>query len=233
MVGIYKILSPSNKVYIGQSINIENRWKYFYKTLNCKNQPKLYNSFLKYGWEQHKFEIIEECSLEQLNEREIYWGLHYNVLVEGLNCKLGEGRGACSKETKQKMSNARLGKKDTNSTKIKKSNSLKGKSKPKGFGKAHSLKLKGKSKPKGFGEKLSLQRKGNWNIPQHQIEAGIKARNKPTIQYDLKGNFIKEHESAKHAAIYVGVHDVNMRLHLGGKYKTCKGFIFKYKDYNG
>lgn len=86
-----------------------------------------------------------------------------------------------------------------------------------------------KPKPKGFGEKLSNQRKNNWVIPQHQIEAGIKARNKPTIQYDLNGNFIKEHESSKQAAQYVGVHEVNMRLHLGGKYKTCKGFIFKYK----
>jgi hypothetical protein len=86
-----------------------------------------------------------------------------------------------------------------------------------------------KPKPKDFGKKLSLQRKGNWSIPQHQIDAGVEAKNKPTIQYDLEGNFIKEHKSAKHAAIYIGVHDVNMRLHLGGKYKTCKGFIFKYK----
>jgi len=86
-----------------------------------------------------------------------------------------------------------------------------------------------KPKPKDFGEKLSNQRKNNWTIPQHQIEAGIKAKNKPTIQYDLNGNFIKEHESSKHAAQYVGVHEVNMRFHLGGKYKTCKGFIFKYK----
>ena len=104
MIGIYKISSPSNKVYIGQSTNIENRWKYFYKTLRCKSQPKLYNSFLKYGFKQHKFEVIEECTVEQLNEREIYWGSVYNVLIEGLNCKLGEGKGACSKETKQKMS---------------------------------------------------------------------------------------------------------------------------------
>jgi len=231
MIGIYKITSPSNKVYIGQSINVENRWKYFYRTLNCKAQPKLFNSLKKYGWEQHKFEIIEECTKEQLNEKEIYWGNFYNVLTEGLNCKLGEGKGACSKETKQKMSKARLGKKDTQETKIKKSNSLKNKPKPKGFGESHSKKIKNKPKPKGFGDNLSKQRKGNWIIPQHQIEAGIKARNKPTIQYDLQGNFIKEHESAKHAAIYIGVHEVNMRFHLNGKYKTCKRYIFRYKEH--
>lgn len=93
-------------------------------------------------------------------------------------------------------------------------------------------KANSKPKPKGFGKKLSEQRKDKWIIPQHQIEAGIKARNKITIQYDLEGNFIKEHESAKHAALYIGVHEVNMRLHLNGKYQTCKGFTFKYKDYN-
>jgi hypothetical protein len=87
-----------------------------------------------------------------------------------------------------------------------------------------------KPKPDGFGDMMSKQRKGNWTIPQHQIEAGILARNKPTMQYDLNGNFIKEYESSKMAAQSVGVHEVNMRLHLGGKYKTCKKFIFKYKD---
>ena len=90
-------------------------------------------------------------------------------------------------------------------------------------------KANSKPKPKDFGEKISKQRKGNWEIPKHQIEAGILAKNKITLQYDLKGNFIKEHISSKKAAEYVGVHEVNMRLHLCGKYKTCKGFIFKYK----
>jgi len=44
MVGIYKIISPTNKIYIGQSTNIENRW-IKYKCLDCKVQIKLYRSF--------------------------------------------------------------------------------------------------------------------------------------------------------------------------------------------
>jgi hypothetical protein len=48
MIGIYKITSPSKKVYIGQSVNIEKR-KYFYEIGNCKKQIKLYNSIKKYG----------------------------------------------------------------------------------------------------------------------------------------------------------------------------------------
>jgi group I intron endonuclease len=103
MIGIYKITSPSNKIYIGQSINLKTRFRK-YKYLNCKRQTHLYNSFVKYGYENHVFEIIEECSLEQLNEKEIYWGLHYNVLGDmGLNCRLGDAKGKCSEETKQKI----------------------------------------------------------------------------------------------------------------------------------
>jgi hypothetical protein len=93
------------------------------------------------------------------------------------------------------------------------------------IGKANS-----KPKPKEFGEKISKQRKGNWKISEYQIQAGILAKNKSTLQFDKQGNFIKEHISSKKAAEYIGVHEVNMRLHLGGKYKTCKGFIFKYKE---
>jgi len=73
MVGIYKIISPTNKIYIGQSTNIENRW-IKYKCLDCKVQIKLYRSLIKHGYDNHTFEIIEECTEDLLNEREIYWG---------------------------------------------------------------------------------------------------------------------------------------------------------------
>jgi group I intron endonuclease len=103
MIGIYKITSPSNKIYIGQSVNLKTRFRK-YKYLNCKRQTHLYNSFVKYGVENHKFEIIEECSLEQLNEREIYWGNYFNVLDKnGLNLRLGDARGKCSEEMKLKI----------------------------------------------------------------------------------------------------------------------------------
>jgi group I intron endonuclease len=87
MIGIYKITSPTNKIYIGQSINIEKRFL-DYKKLRCKSQIALYNSFVKHGIETHLFEIIEDCEIELLNERERYWQDFYNVLESGLNCKL-------------------------------------------------------------------------------------------------------------------------------------------------
>ena len=86
MIGIYKITSPSKRVYIGQSVNINSRCIH-YKNLHCKTQIKLYNSIVKYGWENHKFEVIEECEVHLLNERERYWQEHYEVIGKnGLNC---------------------------------------------------------------------------------------------------------------------------------------------------
>jgi group I intron endonuclease len=228
MIGIYKITNPKGKIYIGQSINIKIR-NNFYKTNNCKNQPKLYNSLQKHSWEQHTFEIIEECSLEQLNEREIYWGLHYNVLGEnGLNLRLGNGRGLVSEETKQKQRKAKLGKKLSEEHCIKISNALKNIPKPKNFGENHSRLLKGISKPKGFGDKISKAKIGV-SLPLGTGEKIAKTKEKPVIQFDKNNNIINYFESAKKAAEYIKVHEVNMRLHLGGKYKTCKGYIFKYK----
>jgi group I intron endonuclease len=229
MIGIYKIINPKGKTYIGQSTNIKNR-KYYYASNKCDKQPKLYNSIQKYGWEQHIFEIIEECGLEQLNEREIYWGSHYGVLGEnGLNLRLGNGRGACSEETKQKQRIAKLGIKQSKKTIEKRTNKLKGIPKPDGFGENHSKILKGIPKPEGFGEKLSKIKTG---VPL-PLGTGIKigkTKEKPVIQFNKKGDIIGNFDSAKKAAEYICVHEVTMRLHLGGKYKTCKKFIFKYKD---
>jgi group I intron endonuclease len=111
MVGIYKILSPTNKIYIGQSIDIERRFKE-YKNLYCKGQPKIYNSLKKYSPENHIFEILEECDINQLNERELYWKQHYNSIEEGLNCELYDnGTGPRAEITKQKIGLAHKGNK--------------------------------------------------------------------------------------------------------------------------
>jgi len=113
MIGIYKITSPSNRVYVGQSVNIEQRISKYKILNNCKNQIKLYNSFLKYGTNKHVFEIIEECNIELLNEKERYWQDFYNVLNNGLNCKLTRTKdksGKHSEETKLNQKKGSVGK---------------------------------------------------------------------------------------------------------------------------
>jgi group I intron endonuclease len=119
MIGIYKITSPTNRIYIGQSMNIKRRFIQYQSINSSKSMPKIYNSLLKYGPENHKFEVIEECLFEELNERERYWQEYYNVTSkQGLNCMLVnslEQKQMVSLETRNKISknNARywLGKK--------------------------------------------------------------------------------------------------------------------------
>lgn len=115
MIGIYKITSPSNKIYIGQSINIEKRFLSYIKLYKKnKTQIKLYNSFVKYGVENHLFEIIEECEVNFLNIKERYWQDYYNVLENGLNCNLtktNELKLIFSKESIDKISKSKIGNK--------------------------------------------------------------------------------------------------------------------------
>lgn len=87
MIGIYKITSPSGKIYIGQSINIENRKKE-HKYLCNKKGKKLQSSYIKYGFDKHTFEVVEECSIEMLNERERHWIIYYDSINKGLNSTL-------------------------------------------------------------------------------------------------------------------------------------------------
>lgn len=88
MVGIYKIESPSKRIYVGQSIDIVKRKLQYERGYGVKGQKFLYRSLLKYGWDNHNFEVIEECSIEELNNRERYWQDYYNCVESGLNCKL-------------------------------------------------------------------------------------------------------------------------------------------------
>jgi len=111
-IGIYKITSPSGKIYIGQGVNIEHRWE-CYKGLHCKTQTKLYHSFLKHGVENHVFQIIHICKEEELNDLEIYYVKFYNTFntTHGLNLREGGNSGGRhSDETKKKQSEAKIGK---------------------------------------------------------------------------------------------------------------------------
>ena len=101
-IGIYKITNNiNNKIYIGQSNNIEKRFTQ-HKSPTAKehfpNMP-LYDAIEKYGINNFTFEIIEECSLDKLNIKEQYWIQFYNSLVEqnGYNVR-GGGQTHCEND---------------------------------------------------------------------------------------------------------------------------------------
>lgn len=119
MIGIYKITNPKGKIYIGQSIDIEKRFKQ-YLNLHTTKQIKLDRSLIKYGYENHIFEIIEECDEIHLNNKERYYQELFNCVENGLNCKYvqsNEKSGKLSEETKEKIISSLKGRKHSEKTK--------------------------------------------------------------------------------------------------------------------
>ena len=212
MIGIYKITNPNNKIYIGQSVNIERR-KYFYTNPNpSRGQigPKIYNSLKKYGWENHQYEIIEECSAEQLYEREVYWKEITLIEKEGdlnqvLFCNTHDvgSFGPLSQHIIDKLK----GQKRTTETKLKMRNAKLGK--PSNFlGMKHSDETKKILRDKRIGKPSTRPKK-------------------PVLQHSLEGNLIKEWDSLtsiKQAGISIyGVHQC-----CQGKQKTSQNSIWTW-----
>lgn len=93
-IGIYKIKNLLNgNVYIGQSVDIEKRWSTHKAELknNYHHNIHLQNAWNKYGEENFEFSIVEECNINQLDEREIYWISKFNSYGNGYNLTSGGG----------------------------------------------------------------------------------------------------------------------------------------------
>ena len=216
IICIYKITNPSGHIYIGQSRNFNQRLKY-YKSLKSKSQPKLHNSFLKYGFENHKIEIIEHCSINELNEKEIYYIKKYNSVKCGMNCIVRGQNIEMSDETKKRYSESKKGKLNPN------------------FGKSTWNKgirqWENKTHP-FFGKKLSKEhiekiKKSNSKI---YAKGGDNIRAVRINQFDLQGNLIKTWGSSKCIERELNIDCSSIIKNCKYKLKTCKGYIFRYAD---
>lgn len=115
IVGIYKITSPTGKIYIGQSVDCKGR-EATYSRGHCKSQPRLFNSIAKHGWNSHTFEIVEVCDKSRLCELEKYYVDLYSTFnsEHGLNVRDGGGnRAAISEDQKRKTAQTLKGVKHT------------------------------------------------------------------------------------------------------------------------
>lgn len=113
--GIYKITNKTtNKIYIGSSKNIEERWKAHINLLNRNkhNNNHLQHAWNKYGNKDFEFEIIEICDLSNLIEREQYYIDYYNCCDHsiGYNIMPSASMSIIPKEVKEKISNTLTGK---------------------------------------------------------------------------------------------------------------------------
>ena len=216
--GIYKITSPTGRIYIGQSVDIYHRFK-TYNRMYVKNegQTKLHRSFLKHGVENHTFEIIEECSEEGLNCRERYWQDFYDILNGGLNCRLtkvGDRSGKVSAETLSKMSEASMGNQHW-------------------LGKTHTQETKDKIGDANRGRKHSNEvnkskgRKGS-SPPLKGKFSKDNPLSIPIIQLDLEDNIIANWDCLMDVKRALGFNICNINSCLKGKLKTSSGFKWRY-----
>ena len=101
ITGIYLIRNKvNNKVYIGQSIDIKRRIKehirsaqpekYSKKSERDSNTP-IHRAMQKYGIDNFEIQILEKCSKEKLNEREIYWIQIFNTTDNNIGYNLTTG----------------------------------------------------------------------------------------------------------------------------------------------
>ena len=90
---IYKITNCINqKTYIGKTTtSLEERWRQHQQDANkehMQNRP-LYKAIKKYGIENFSIELVEECDVSILSDREIYWIETYHSFSNGYNATLG------------------------------------------------------------------------------------------------------------------------------------------------
>lgn len=89
--GIYKITNLANGMcYVGQSVDIANRWKQHIKRgigAEAPKKNKLYPAMAEFGVENFSFEIVEECEKELLDKKEDYWQEFFKAKEFGYSIK--------------------------------------------------------------------------------------------------------------------------------------------------
>lgn len=89
MIGIYKITNlKNNKIYVGQSNDIYRRFQE-HQTKGESSRIPVDIAIQKYGKESFTYEVLEECDITELNEKETFWIKKLNAIENGYNCSEG------------------------------------------------------------------------------------------------------------------------------------------------
>ena len=243
--GIYKITSPTKRVYIGQSIDIKRRLR-CYTNLKCEGQPRIYRSLVKHGVNKHIFSIVQTCDAKDLDALEIYYIELYQSFnnKNGLNLSSGGTSGIKSEETRLKISNALKGKKHSPERILKSklerkpvSEETREKIRKHNIGKKYSEETKEKKRAQCLGDKNPNYGKKHTEITKAAISATHKGRKqsiqhvllkcKKVIQYSKSDIFIAEFISTVDASNKTGINVSAICKCLNGKSKSSGGFIWK------
>lgn len=231
---IYKITSPTGKIYIGKTSRLNDRISKYRNCNGISEQKMIYSSIKKHGWENHIFEIVTEAPINQLSHLESFYietfnSFHYSN-PNGMNLtKGGEGTPGRkdSIETKTKRANSIRGRHHSEQTKQLMSELKKGKpSNNKGVPCSDEKKKKISEANKGkTPSQLTKQNRNNTRL------ANLISNHEAILQINKETNIvIKEwkmlpKEIAKHFNIY----DTNIIKCLNGKKEHTIGYIWRYK----
>lgn len=231
MVGIYKITNLINmKFYIGLSNDIERRFMEHKTPRNIIGKTTtLTKAFRKYGLENFRFEILEECKIEELAEREVYYIAklkpQYNMNEGGK----GNPGHKLSKELKAKLSQKakeQWNAKSEDDKKFIKKVCLTGRK----LGYMMSEETKEKLRKANLGKTQSIETKIKRSESNKQSLKGNKNGNKRVVCIDkVTLEVVKEFESLKQASEFYGIHPSCITGVLKGRRKTTCGYYWKYK----
>lgn len=232
MIGtIYKLTSPSNKCYIGQTINLVERKRTLYNPNKYYSGHRLDNAIKKYGIENFQYEIIiqivessKEKLREKLDELEKFYIEKYDSYNNGYNMTLGgSGSNGCfqTEESKRKISEKAKGRK--------------------GSMLGRHLTEEQKNKISNFAKTRTGEKNpfyGKTHSEETKLKIG-KANSIPILQLDLNENIITEFPSAKDAARSLGKPRADSEIikvckgyisPSGKRYITALGYKWKYKE---
>ena len=235
---IYRITNPNGRVYIGKSCNWRVRL-FSYKNGNTHKQRALHNSLVKYGFENHKIDIIDNFSSngEFASGKEIFWIRTYMSHVnrfphqKGLNLTDG-GEGGLgtvrSMESREKARQRMLGTKFNYTKEQRDEISNRHKGNKYNLGRKHSPEICERRRQIATGKFKDAVGKENCR------KAQIISKGKPIIQLNEAGEVINEFTHVKEAAIHLGIerHTITRLINGTGKFRYSHtiGLILKYKN---
>ena len=236
--GIYMWISPSEKIYIGQSRNLEHRKSEFEsikKIYTSKNSAidlarQKYPDFSKW-----KYCVLEECKEEVLNERERYYIEKYNSFHNGYNSNDGGNFDNSAVVLAAKKRVKKILQYDLDGNLLKIWDSVKDASKELNIeisSLSNAASCTGKKTCCGFqwswvGEDKTYRQKIKpIKTAKQRI---VEAKYKSVIEYDLNGNFIKEWSSIKEASQTLKISHTHISACCLGKRTTAGKFQWKYK----
>lgn len=224
---IYCYISPSNKRYIGKTIN-SLKMRAGNQGKGYKNCSILMRAFEKYGYENFTIEILEEVPYELLNEREKYFINFYDSMnpEKGYNIKPG---GAVEYSSNQCATKRIVYRYDLQGNFIESFESINEAGRKMGI--PYQV-ISQNCRKEITHYKDSVYRYAEDDSPFSQVIPKL-THGRKTAQYNLDGELINIYPSANAAAIAIGKPSSagrNIRAVCEGKRKTTFGYKWSYLD---